>query len=212
MKVDEISPVSILTDYSYGRTPENSIKTGFFTRPTPGQPNNPTSYDEMLSPTEFSQPGGFYGNPFILTLTSSKPGVSIVYTLDGSEPDINNLIGTTFRYKNQYPAERGSQTGGFLYRSFKSNLFTSPLEIKNRSGEAKQVSAISTTYDANPNYFPSFPVDKAFVVKVRAVKERALSSEVVSHTYFIKKGGINPFPLPVISFRNFHCQHRLAGE
>lgn len=200
MKVDEMLPVSIPTDFSYGRTPEDIKKTGFFTRPTPGQSNNPASYDEILPPPEFSQPGGFYGNPFSLTLTSSKPGVSIVYTLDGSEPDINNLTGTTYQYKNQYPAGPGSQTGGFLYRSFRSNLYTSSLEIKDRSGEANQVSAISSTYDANPNYFPSFPVDKAVVVKARTVKERALSSEVVTHSYFIKKGGINPYPLPLVSF------------
>ncbi len=58
---------------------------------------------------------------------------------------------------------------------------------------------ISSTYDYNPNYFPSYPVDKAIVVKARAEKEDALSSEVVSHTYFVKNGGLNPYTLPVIS-------------
>lgn len=38
----------------------------------------------------FSQPAGFYEEPFLLELTAAAPGASIYYTLDGSEPTLSS--------------------------------------------------------------------------------------------------------------------------
>ncbi len=87
IRTDEIPPVRISSDISYGRIPDGSQSLRFMTEPTPGKPNNPVSYSEILSPPQFSHGGGFYSGLFQLSLSSTQPGVSIVYTLDGSSPD-----------------------------------------------------------------------------------------------------------------------------
>lgn len=196
-KMDEIPPVIIPADISYGRTSTNSF--GFFDQPTPGNENSSVSYSEVLDPPTFSHQGGFYGENFQLSLTSGQPGVSIVYTLDGSHPSPGNLGGKVFQYLNQYRQNPGSTAGQMQTSSYRSNLYISPLQIRDRSAEENRTSRISTTYNSNPTYIPSVPVEKAMVVKARAVKEGALSSQTVSHTYFVRAGGNNPYPLPVIS-------------
>ena len=44
----------------------------------------------LLEPT-FSDQAGFYTDSFTLFLTSPNTGDTILYTIDGSEPDINIL-------------------------------------------------------------------------------------------------------------------------
>lgn len=199
VKTDEIPPIEIPTDKSYGRNPDGSANFGFFALPTPGKTNSTVSYNEILAPPVFSHTGGFYGNPFQLSLSTDQPGVTIVYTLDSSDPTPENLTGTMYQYRNQYRETPGSSAGSFLSRSFKSQIYTSPIEIKDRSDEPNQVSRISTTYNSNPWYMPSNPIDKAVVIKARTVRDGALSSDVVSHTFFVKSGGVKPYQLPVIS-------------
>jgi hypothetical protein len=198
-RVDEVAPIEIPTGKSYGRNPDGSANFGFFALPTPGTANSSVSYNEILAPPVFSHTGGFYGNPFQLSLTSDQPGVTIVYTLDSSDPATDNLSGTSYQYRNQNRETPGSVAGPFLSRSFRSQVYSSSIEIKDRSAEPNEISRISTTYNSNPWYIPSNPIDKAVVVKARAVKDGALSSEVVSHTFFVKPDGVKPYQLPVSS-------------
>jgi hypothetical protein len=200
VKADEIPPVRLKSDISYGRLPDGSPALKFFNQPTPGKSNGTSGFNEILLPPVFSHSGGFYGDPFALSLSSTQPGVSIVYTLDGSEPDINNLTGITYPYLNKYRQNPNTGAGPVLYRSYRSNLYKSPVSVTNRTPDANQVSQISTTYDANPWYFPSVSIDKAVVIKARTVKDGALSSEVVTNSYFVRTQGNNPYHLPVISF------------
>jgi hypothetical protein len=198
-RVDEVAPVEIPSDVSYGRKPDGNGSFGFFSEPTPGKPNTTESFSEALSAPVFSHEGGFYSNPFHLSLNSAQPGVTIIYSVDGSLPVHENLIAKTFQYLNQYRETPGSSAGMMQSGTFKSNIFTLPIEVNDRTGDPNRVSRISTTYNSNPWYFPSKPIDKAVVVKARAVKDGALASPVVSHTYFVRSGGSNPYSLPVIS-------------
>ncbi len=196
---DEIPPVMLTPGCSYGRKPDGGSAQGFFDAPTPGKTNGSMLYSEILSPPLFSHPGGFYGAPFQLSLQASQPGVTLLYSLDGSDPTAENLPGTTYDYKNQYAQNPGSISGPSLYRTFRSFEYSRPLEIKDRSQEANQISRVSTTYHYNPNYFPSLPIHKATVVKARAVREGALPGPVVTHTYFVRNSPGNPYALPVVS-------------
>ncbi|NLK50445.1 MAG: hypothetical protein GX294_07335 [Candidatus Cloacimonetes bacterium] len=45
---------------------------------------------------------GFYDDPFDLKITCDKPNVRILYTLDGSEPDVDNLDGNGKPYYVNY--------------------------------------------------------------------------------------------------------------
>ena len=198
--VDSILPVKIPTDLSSGRSPDGNENLKFFARPTPGKPNSETGYSEILAPPVFSHTGGFFSEPFQLALNSSDENVTIVYTIDGSLPTLENLQDTTYRYKNSYPQKPDSESGPFLTRSLQSFVYESPLEMYDRSGEENQVSTVSSTFHENPWYLPGYAVEKAFVVKARSVKEGALPSEPVTHTYFVTENGANPYTLPVISF------------
>jgi hypothetical protein len=57
----------------------------YFLRPTPGAPNGETLAGKVAK-LVFSQPHGFYEEPFELSITSQTPGAQIRYTTDGSVP------------------------------------------------------------------------------------------------------------------------------
>ena len=197
--VDEAPAMATPADISWGRLQNDNREWGFFAQPTPGKANTTASYQEVLRPPVFSHTGGFYGNPFQLSLSTDQEGVTIVYTIDGSHPSTTNLSGSMYQYLNQYRQFPSSFRGHFMLGSFKSNLYASPFTVRNRSGESNQISGISSTYEFNPPYIPSYAVDKAFVVKARAFRNGALSSETVSHTYFVTSGGVNPYSLPIVA-------------
>ncbi|CAM3632075.1 hypothetical protein FSS13T_11870 [Flavobacterium saliperosum S13] len=197
--VTTVLPVALPTDISYGRFPNGSGPYVFFGTPTPNAANTTTSYSELLSAPVFSQPSEFRTTGFNLTLTSSSPGTTILYTLDGSEPNENNLSGTTYSYKKSYPEFPGEPFGAFFQNSFQTLQYSAPIPISDRSSQPNKLSNISTTWDSEPDYFPNGPIFKATVVKAKAIKTGALPSETVTKNYFISPQGVNRFTLPVIS-------------
>src|SRR5699024_6877262 len=102
----------------------------------------------------------FYDKGFTLKHSHPHENVIIYYTLDGSEPDPDNLDGSTYRYKNSYqqpPKEEGQKveiSQDFLYNEYKTHQYDKPIEIKDRTYEPDRISQISTTFDENPDYFP----------------------------------------------------------
>jgi Leucine-rich repeat (LRR) protein len=70
----------------------------------------------VLKSPEFSHPGGFYKEGFLLKLNSCDPEVKIFYTLDGSEPTQS------------------------------SDLYTGPIEIDSREGEPSSLAEIATSH------------------------------------------------------------------
>ena len=197
--VCELEPTAIPTDVSYGRIPDGSGDWYYFGEPTPGAANHDEGFSDLLAPPQLSHQGGFYDGAFYLSLTHDQEDVQIVYTLDGSVPDPENLDGRSYRYKNQYPQNAGQPFGEFLTHTFRSHVYTDPIQIYDRSDEPDKLSQISSTYHRNPNYFPSTPVHKGMVVRARAVRPGALSSPVSTATYFVNHGGVNPNTLPTIS-------------
>ena len=111
----------------------------------------------FAAPPVFSCQGGFYDQPFELTL-SAEDGCSVFYTLDGSMPTAESL-----RY--EHPIRVYNRSGEpNRYRSI-PNVITDYL---NRMDE------IATE-----------PVDKAFVVRAAAVDAEGRTSEVMTQTYFV---------------------------
>jgi hypothetical protein len=196
--VDEILPIVLPIDVSYGRSPDGSTSFYYFSKSTPGETNSPNGYTELLKPPVFSHPGGFYSTSFELSLTA-EPGTTIIYSTDGTDPTPASRAGVTYYYKNQYSQYPGSVSGPYLGNTFRSNSYSTPLRIVNKSADENVISAISTTYDFNPFYIPAEPIEKAIVVKARAYKDGGLPSEVVTHTFFVNETGQNPYTLPVIS-------------
>ncbi len=76
-------------DISYGFIEGKLV---YFDNPTPGWPNVP---GEMLSPPTFSINRGFFNAPISLEISSHVAGGQIKYTIDGSDPGLENGIDYT---------------------------------------------------------------------------------------------------------------------
>jgi uncharacterized repeat protein (TIGR02543 family) len=197
---DSVPATAIPTDISYGRSPNGTGPYVFFETPTPKAANTSTGYSGVLNPPVFSQNSGFYTASFDLTLSSTDSGTSIIYTLDGSEPDENNLNGTTYSYKNQYTELPGQETGSLLNKSFKTLQYNNPINIVSRSSQPNKISGISSTYDFDPSYYiPDNPVFKGTIVRVKVIKSGFIASKIITKNYFITSQGSSKFSIPVVS-------------
>ncbi len=198
--VDYLPSTLVPNDISIGRAPGAGDTWFFFDEPTPGGPNNTTTYASVLEPVTFSHQGGFHDANFELTLSHPDPDAIIIYTLDGSTPDIDNLEGTTYQYKNNWPHRPGDPFGEFLEHSYRSHLYSGPIPVVDRSGEPDKLAQISSTWHPDPYYLPDSPVYKGTVVQARAYKPGNLPSYARGNTYFVDPDG-NPFDHPIMSLQ-----------
>ncbi|ASB49424.1 CotH kinase family protein [Alkalitalea saponilacus] len=187
-----VPAVPIPGQVSYGLNPD---QPGFFyySNPTPGAPNTTKAYAEILNAEPFfSHTGGFYTEPFELTISTDIPGATIYYTLDGSEPNPDNLDGTNYQYKNRYPH------GEFLTREVRTFRYEEPLYIYDRSAEPYELAGINSRFTSEPHLPPS-NMFKGIPVRAIIKKEGTLTPNPTTHTYFVTPEGGERFSLPVIS-------------
>jgi hypothetical protein len=193
--VDLVEAMPFQIDVSIGRQPNGTGPWKYFYASTPGEENLGLAFDELISLPEFSHGSGLYNASFQLTISSSDPNAIVVYTLDGSEPDLNNLGGSTYTYKNVYPLAIGSAFGPLLTASYTSQVYSNPIQIIDRSPLPDQVT-IKNTHQS-PQYIPPSPVRKGTVVKAKTFVD-GVGSPTVAKTYFVWPSG-NPFDIPVVS-------------
>ena len=183
--VDEIPPIVFPQNYSYGRSISGGPDFIVFSQPTPGFPNSEGSSTQQLTQPIFSADSGFFDAPFVLNLSHPDNEATILYTLDGSEPNPANIGGKTYPYKNQYPEFAGNPFGEFQTGSFTTYAYESPLEISDRSSLPNDVSTISTTFNFYPYYIPAQPIPKSTVVRARAYKSGYLPSTTATQNYLL---------------------------
>ena len=174
--VDELEPIAIPTDYSYGKFPNGSGPWRFFTSPTPGTENVGPGYGFLLAPLHSSHPDGIYTDSINVTISTTDEGVQIYYTLDGSEPDET------------------------------SALYQGPITLISRIGEPNDISMIPTNNDNNsgPPYYEGWqpPLGEVFklnVLRVRAYQPDAPAGKACTFTYLIDSNGQNRYSLPFFS-------------
>ncbi|UAM97301.1 lamin tail domain-containing protein [Polaribacter litorisediminis] len=182
---------------SYGKQPDGTGSWVYFDEPTPGSSNITAGSNTLIKPPAFSHKSGLHASAFDLTLTSENLNSVIIYTLDGSEPDINNLSGTSFNYKNEYPFEIGESFGPLLSETFTSKTYSAPIRIVDRSNDPDKLANKNTVQ--RPLHTPPNPVRKATVVKARTFVN-GVGSKTSSKTFFVWSGG-NPYNLPVVSLQ-----------
>ncbi|MCH8546380.1 MAG: CotH kinase family protein [Cryomorphaceae bacterium] len=198
--IDSVSFGPQRTDVSYGRYPDGSNQWAYFKAPTPGESNNTvTPKTSILEAPVFSHTGGFESSGFSLSLSAPDSGVTIYYTLDGSEPSPDNLAAKTYTYKNQYPQFANSPVGPALTDSIQTMTYSGPISIADRTTAPNKTSGKSTTFEASPNYLQTSPINKGTVVRAIAVRADAVSSEVATETYFVGSSLQNHYSLPVVS-------------
>lgn len=165
-------------DITYGRAFGNGEDKGTFATATPGAANPAYFLDEnreaALGTAEFSLPSGFYDEPVEVALSAEDPDALIFYTTDGSDP-----------------AENGT-------------LYTGPIQVKSREGEANEYVSIPNRFGYGYseflksyayNYAPD-PVDKATTITVRLYKDGSWSEQSTAATYWV---GVESHTLPVVS-------------
>lgn len=200
VRVDSIPPVMLQRNVSYGRYPNGSNQWRYFYQPTPEAPNADDGRSSLFAAPELSHPAGLYVADFQLALDHPDTGVAIVFTLDGSEPDINNLSGTSFMYKNDYPFNIGSPVGDTLYSTYTSHIYDSTIHIYDRSADSNYFTRFNPRQ--HPAHYPPNPVPKGTVIRAKAYQGN-LESQEVSATYFVWPQG-NPFDVPIISLKIQH--------
>lgn len=182
-------------DVSIGRQPDGTGSWLYFYSATPNASNVGTGITELVVPPIFSQASGLYSTSFSLNLSHPNPNAIIVYTLDGSDPSLSNLSGSSFSYKNVYPLEIGSAFGPLLSQGYVSNTYTQPIQIIDRSPLPDQLTKKNTSQ--TPHHIPPNPVRKGTVVKARAYVN-GIASPIIGQTYFVWPQG-SPYSMPVIS-------------
>jgi hypothetical protein len=83
-RLDEVAPIALATDISYGRLPDGADSWVEFAVATPGATNDDGL--QALAAPVFAQAPGIYPSPLVLVITTADPQAVITYTLDGSEP------------------------------------------------------------------------------------------------------------------------------
>ena len=199
---DQHEARSIPTDISYGRYPDGADSWFYFFDPTPGQPNHEEGVPELLNPPSFSHPSGFYQQPVELEILTGYDDGMILYTLDGSEPDISNVDndGEAFQVEYFFPGE--SEERILAERRNVTYIYSNPLYLSNRTSQPNAVADIITTYfGRNGNYRWHHPPEQLFKGNVvRAAKYRSgVQSETVTSSFFITDESSPVLNLPVIS-------------
>ena len=154
-------------------------------------------FGQSLQPPTFSHESGFYNEEFQLNLTHENSEATIIYTIDGSEPDINNLNGKTFNYKQSYPQYAGQLPSKLLTAEIRSQVFSNPIRVYDRTSETNFISNFATSYKSIP-YIPSHNVVKNFIIKSKVVKEGE-SSNVVTKVYYVNNNRNFDYTLPIFN-------------
>lgn len=157
---------------------------------------------QTVSPPVLSHESGFYTDEFYLTISHPDPDVTILYTLDGSEPKIENLTGKVWNYKKQYPTNPGDPVGDLLQDTIWTYEYNNPILVKDRSNEQDKYADVSTSYYTNTLYNnnakqDSINVFKGTVLKVVSYKNGNYS-KVITKNYFVTPQGENRYSLPII--------------
>ena len=159
---------------SYGRVYGEASQLGFLPYSTAGQVN-PSSFwqyekeEKAWGNVLFSRTGGIYDSEFELELSFPDKSAVILYTLDGSEPDISSYI-----YNKPIKI-----TG-----EGKINKYTTKKCIAN----SDEFENWETDYGVSEVY-------KGQVVRARVLKDGMMSSDIQTNTYFINP----QYSLPIVS-------------
>ncbi|HEX2751350.1 MAG TPA: lamin tail domain-containing protein, partial [Verrucomicrobiales bacterium] len=135
--------------HTWGRDPVSG-QMRYFDTATPGAPNTGTTFTAVAARPGSDKETGFYNSPFSINLTTSTPGATIRYTLDGSDPTSSSAV-YTGALDPTPPLSAGPGLGYILrevwYNS--SGVFTPPASIP--VGNAPAASSAITAFESPTN-------------------------------------------------------------
>ncbi|CAN5141704.1 hypothetical protein BH23VER1_BH23VER1_29260 [soil metagenome] len=129
--------------HSYGRDPATGSSFGYLVTPTPGRANAGPVLAGRADAPDFEPRGGFHDGAVTLTLTSETPGVTIRFTIDGSEPTLAN--GTDYTAPLTLNPINNRTGHVIRARSFGNGLVTSRIKTHTYLiNQAAQLKAVPT--------------------------------------------------------------------
>lgn len=173
--IDSIRLENQQCDISYGRILGNVDEAGFLPYSTPLE-SNPSYFsqsDEVLADwgeVRFSLEGGLYEENIKVELSCDIEDAAILYTLDGSEPDINSYVYS----KPITITDEG-----------RPNQYTTKKCVLSPSSNADNA---DTQYGVNEVY-------KGTVIRARILKDAQLGASIQTNTYFIN----SDYSMPIVS-------------
>ncbi|MGH1366688.1 MAG: CotH kinase family protein [Calditrichia bacterium] len=88
--VNQLAPIALPTNISYGRQSDGSNSLFYFDSPTPGASNNTTGFQQILQSPTANLAAGFYSQPQQLELNAASG--TIRYTTNGSKPTSSSPV------------------------------------------------------------------------------------------------------------------------
>jgi hypothetical protein len=180
--IDSMSFGQQYADISYGRITDGGTNTGYFQTPNPNQTNNAYStFAGRLSKCTFSRESGFVDPDDQLLIYPPDSNSIIVYTIDGSEPDLRNLGGRSFLYKNKYWVWPNLDAfGDFkLSNPYRSYRYFEAINLEELFERQDLYTNIATTYHSFDEVsHPFLDVEKSISIKAKAYDSNLLESEV----------------------------------
>jgi len=171
--IDQLDPVYLSNNISFGRRSDGSSEKAFFYISSPGNSNNSNI---ELNEISFSQDAGFYISYFDLSMEMQNTEGQIYYTVNGNEPHPDSSY--TMLYNGAVPLA-GFQNKPAIY------------------------SYIPTTPVDNSYYFewdqPTGNVEKHIIIRARVFDENQAMCKVFTNTYFVGDDIWERFTLPVLS-------------
>ena len=162
------------------------------------------AFGQNLTPPTISHQSGFYADEFYLHISHPDPNVTILYTLDGSEPKFENLDGKVWNYKKVYPTNPGDAFGELLSDTSWTYKYIDSILVKNRSVDRNRYSQISTSYYTNQQYLDAYDtvaplVRKHTTLRVVAYKDSIYSGEINNYYFYTHTPNVSPHSLPIVS-------------
>lgn len=196
--IDEIPPMAIPTDVSYGRQPDGTENLVFFDIPTPNQPNDSNGFTEFLSKPEIIITAP---NVHTISLQINNPNQKgiILYTLDGSVPSLEAFEqGRTFKVDYYFEGENETN----VLKNFEHTTFTyeDPVELDLSQESTHKLSDIITTYNRDFEMHwqkPSENHKKGMAIRA-TIYHNGRYSPVSAKTYFPSEV-VETHHLPILS-------------
>lgn len=160
------------------------------------------AFGQNLTPPTISHQSGFYADEFYLHISHPDPNVTILYTLDGSEPKFENLDGKVWNYKKVYPTNPGDAFGELLSDTSWTYKYIDSILVRDRTNDRDLFADISASYYTNALYNDNAKQDSNHVFKGVVVQfvtyENGLYSNVTTKNYFVSPQKENRYSLPIL--------------
>jgi len=138
-----------------------------------------------------SHESGFYEEEFYLELTTPRKNATIYYTLDGSNPNPDNVGGNNEYY--YYQDEFQKEPKKIYYQTY---IYQEPLLVNQELVKNNNLHQKRTANTLVPDIDKLF---KSIVIKAKAVDEDDNTTDVTIKNYFVDENIKKKFQFPIIS-------------